>query len=59
MVDKWGPEIEAVLDSPYAIERLRECKGIGQKGAERIKAAWDMNKGELAVRSAARLGKGC
>ena len=45
MVDKWGVEIEAVLDSPDAVAKLRQCSGIGQKTAETIKRGWDMNRG--------------
>lgn len=47
MVEKWGADIERVLDSAKAVECLRQCTGIGPKTAERIKAGWDMNRGEL------------
>ncbi|GAB4821863.1 hypothetical protein N2152v2_008909 [Parachlorella kessleri] len=45
LVDKWGPEVEAVLDSPSAVEMLVKCDKVGAKTAEKIKAGWDMSRG--------------
>ena len=47
LVDKWGPEVEQVLDSPSAVEMLVKCDKIGAKTAEKIKAGWDMSRGGL------------
>lgn len=44
---QFGTELQSVMDSPEAIKKLVNVKGVGAKSAKKIKEAWDSSRGLL------------
>jgi ATP-dependent exoDNAse (exonuclease V) alpha subunit len=45
LVEAFKDQVEAILDSPDAVEQLTfKCGGVGRKTAEKIKQSWDDQK---------------